>query len=114
MPQVIPLAGLSTSPTAWLFEGRPHAGAEISFFVTQTPPGKGPGLHVHPYTEVFLVEDGEATFTVGEEQLVVAAGNILVVPPVTPHGFKNRTERPLRVFSVHDSGEVSQTWLEDD
>jgi len=114
MAQVMALDGLQTSPTAWMFEGGPHAGTGFSFFVTATPPGKGPGLHVHPYTEVFIVERGEATFTVGEEQLVVAAGNVVIVPPETRHGFKNRTGEPLRVVSVHDSPTVIQTWLEED
>ncbi len=103
---------MRTSPTACLFEGRDAAGVEVSVFVTDTPPGKGPPLHVHPYPEVFVVSAGEATFTVGEQELRVGAGHVVVVPAETPHGFKNFGEEDLHVVSIHPSGEVRQTWLD--
>ena len=85
-----------------------------SIFYVRVPEGGGPGLHVHPYAEVFFVHQGQATFTVGEEKVVVGEGNFVVVPPETQHGFKNSGQGTLRVFSVHPSPEVIQTWLEDD
>jgi len=114
MPLVLPIDQLRTSPTAVRFQGGPEAGLDVSFFYTTTPPGKGPGLHVHPYAEVFLVQQWTATFTVGDERLEVEAGNVVVVPPETPHGFKNFGEGTLNIFSIHPSPEVIQTWLEDD
>ena len=36
---------------------------------------------------------------------------MLVVPPETPHGFRNIGEVPLLVVSVHEAGTVDQTWL---
>jgi quercetin dioxygenase-like cupin family protein len=114
MANVFELADMQTSPTAWKFEGGPRGGAPVSFFVTHTPPGKGPGLHVHPYPEVFLVQEGTATFRVGAEELEVAAGHVVVVPPETPHGFKNHAEGTLRQVSIHPNPEVVQTWLEED
>jgi mannose-6-phosphate isomerase-like protein (cupin superfamily) len=114
MAPVFPLSDMQTSPTAWKFEGGPRADAPVSFFLTHTPPGKGPGLHVHPYPEVFLVQEGTATFRVGGEQLEVPAGHVVVVPPETPHGFKNHGEGTLRQVSIHPNPEVVQTWLEDD
>ena len=80
MARVFPLSDMQTSPTAWKFEGGPRGDAPVSFFVTHTPPGKGPGLHLHPYPEVFLVQEGTATFRVGGEQLEVPAGHVVVVP----------------------------------
>jgi len=44
------------------FEGRDH-GAAVSFFLTRFAPGTGPGQHVHPYEETFVLESGQATFT---------------------------------------------------
>ena len=112
--QVHELADMQTSPTAWLFEGGPRGmRADVSFFVTHTPPGRGPGLHVHPYPEVFLVQEGTATFRAGGDELVVTAGQVVVVPPDTPHGFKNSGEGTLRQVSIHPSAEVRQTWLEE-
>jgi mannose-6-phosphate isomerase-like protein (cupin superfamily) len=109
--QVQTLEDLRSSSLASLFEGRHHGGAEVSFFVTDAPPGRGPVLHLHPYPEVFIVEQGEATFTAGEEQTVVGAGHVVVVPAETPHRFENTGEGTLHVVSIHPSGEVVQTDL---
>ena len=110
MATVTPVDTLRLSPTALLFEGREQA--PVSMFVTEYPePEQGPDLHTHPYPEVFLVEAGRARFTAGEEQLHVDAGNIVVVPAETVHGFKNAGDTMLRVVSVHPSPTVQQTNL---
>ena len=46
-------------------------------------------LHRHPYEEVFLILEGEATFTLGDETLVARGGDFLIAPPGVPHAFKN-------------------------
>ena len=111
MPEVIPLESLRRGATACLFEGGDRT--PVSMFVTTYPErGQGPHLHVHPYPEVFLVQEGEAEFTAGDEQTRVAAGNFVIVPAETPHGFKNcRDGETLRVVSVHPSPHVVQTDL---
>jgi quercetin dioxygenase-like cupin family protein len=109
MARVIPLDDLRFSATARLFEGRDDV--PVSIFVTEFQRGQGPGLHVHPYTEVFVVETGTAVFTAGEEEMTVPAGHIVTVPAETPHGFKGAADDTLRVVSVHPSGSVQQTWL---
>ena len=106
------VADLEKSPTAKLFEGAKHGdGVAASIFVTNHPPGKGAALHFHPYTEVFLVLEGDATFTAGDEKLEVPGGNFVVVPAETPHGFENTGSDALRIVSFHPSPEVIQTWL---
>jgi mannose-6-phosphate isomerase-like protein (cupin superfamily) len=107
---VIPIEELRRSPTAALFEGRDDV--EISVFVTQYERGGGPSLHLHPYPEVFVVETGTAVFTVGDDELIVGGGNVVVVPAETPHGFKCADENTLRVIGIHPSGTVRQTDLE--
>jgi quercetin dioxygenase-like cupin family protein len=109
MATVIPIEQLRRSPTAALFEGGDELG--ISIFVTEYERGQGPGLHVHPYPETFVVETGTAVFTAGAEQLTVAGGHIVTVPAETPHGFKGAGDDTLRVVSVHPSGRVQQTDL---
>ena len=109
MASVIPLDELRRSPTAALFEGRENA--PVSVFVTRYERGQGPELHLHPYPEVFVVQTGTATFTAGDEQIVVAAGHVVVVPAETVHGFKCSGDDVLRVVSVHPSPTVVQTNL---
>ena len=110
MATVIPTDELRFSPTAALFEGGDQIG--VSIFVTAyDEPGKGVGLHVHPYPEAFVVEAGTAIFTVGDDELTVSADHVVVVPAETPHGFRSAGEETLRVVSVHPSPTVEQTWL---
>ncbi|HYH58730.1 MAG TPA: cupin domain-containing protein [Thermoleophilaceae bacterium] len=109
MPTVVPLDELRKSPTACLFEGGDEFPA--SMFVTEHPRGKGAALHFHPYPEAFVVLAGEAVFTVGDERVTVAGGNVVVVPADTPHGFESAADDPLRIVSVHPSPRVQQTWL---
>ena len=45
-----------------------------------TPP------HEHPHEQITLVERGRVLFTVGEEQRVAAAGDVLHFPPGSWHG----------------------------
>jgi quercetin dioxygenase-like cupin family protein len=104
--RVIALDDIRRSATAALFEGGDDV--PLSIFVTEYARGQGPALHVHPYPEVFVVQDGTATFTVGEEDVAVSAGHIVVVPADTPHGFRGAGEDRLRVVSVHPSATVRQ------
>ncbi len=113
MTLVLPIADLRSSPTASLFEGRRHADdVEVSCFVVATPPGRGPRLHKHPYPEVFVVQEGEATFTAGDEEALVTGGHIVVVPADTPHRFVNSGDELLRMVTIHQNGELVQTDLD--
>lgn len=109
VPRVIPIEDLRRSPTASLFEGGEEIG--VSIFVTAYERGQGPALHLHPYPEAFVVQAGTALFTVGEEEVEVTDGHVVVVPAETPHGFKGAGEGVLRVVSVHPSPRVEQTDL---
>jgi len=110
MAFVIPIDEVRRSERAALFQGRDHA--PVSIFVLTYQRGQGPDLHLHPYPEVFVVQEGTAVFTAGAEQLTVSGGHIVVVPPETPHGFKGAGDDTLRVVSVHPSPSVIQTNLE--
>jgi mannose-6-phosphate isomerase-like protein (cupin superfamily) len=105
------LTDLELSPTAALFEGQPRAGVGISIFVVRTPPGRAVEMHVHPYPETFVLLTGHGRWTAGEEVRELSAEQMIVVPADTPHGFRNVGEEPLLVVSVHESGEVQQTFL---
>jgi mannose-6-phosphate isomerase-like protein (cupin superfamily)/rhodanese-related sulfurtransferase len=108
------LAELALGPTAALFEGHPRAGVDISMFVTRTPPGRAVELHVHPYAETFLLLEGHGRWTRGEEVVELAPEDVIVVPPDTPHGFRNVGDVALLVVSVHERGTLRQTWLGQD
>ncbi len=99
------------SATAFLFEGKKRAGIDISMFIVRTPPGGSVELHTHPYSETFVLLQGEGRWTAGDAVVELRPDNVLVVPPQTPHGFRNVGDAPLLVVSVHESGVLEQTFL---
>jgi mannose-6-phosphate isomerase-like protein (cupin superfamily) len=105
------LADLALNPTAWLFEGHRRAGVDTTMFVVRTLPGRAVELHVHPYAETFLLLEGRGRWTRGEEVIELEPEQMIVVPPETPHGFRNIGDVPLLVVSVHERGTLRQTFL---
>jgi mannose-6-phosphate isomerase-like protein (cupin superfamily) len=97
----------------YLFQGKDYGGVPISFFWMQLAPGEGPRLHVHPYEEIFVIQEGHATFTLGESTLEIDAGNIVIGPAGVPHKFINSGEGILRTINIHPSKETIGKWLED-
>ena len=41
-------------------------GLPVTILFVDAPPGRGPSLHRHPYAELFIVQEGEVTFTLGD------------------------------------------------
>jgi mannose-6-phosphate isomerase-like protein (cupin superfamily) len=105
------LDDMMVSPTAALFEGKARAGIDISLFIVRTPLGGAVELHVHPYSETFVMLDGHGRWTAGDVVTELRRDQILVVPANTPHGFRNVGDVPLLVVSVHESGKLEQTFL---
>jgi len=95
------------------FEGYQHGGLDASFFIIHyLQPGMGPGLHTHPYPEIFITLEGEALMTHGDEQQVVRAGDIVIVPAGTPHKFVSLGEVPLKQVDIHITDKMVQVELE--
>lgn len=108
MTYVIAKYELPHSTIAHKFEGYRYGDANVSFFLVDSPPGSGAGLHKHPYEEVIVVQEGEATFTVGDATVKVTGGQIVVVPAGVPHKFVNSGTGPLRQVDIHPSGCIQQ------
>jgi quercetin dioxygenase-like cupin family protein len=107
---VIRIESLPDSGSSYRFDGADHA-APVSFFLTHSQPGEGPGMHHHPYTETFIVEEGQATFTVGTETIEASAGEIVVAPAGVPHAFVNSGQGLLRSLNIHPVAEMETVWL---
>jgi len=80
--------------------------------VVDAPPGGGPKLHRHPFEEVFIVQEGTATFTAGDETVEVKGGQVIVVPAGVAHKFVNSGEERLRQVDIHASDRFVTEWLE--
>jgi mannose-6-phosphate isomerase-like protein (cupin superfamily) len=114
MTHVINMNELPHRATSHTFEGYRYGDANVSLFLTDAPPGSGPRLHTHPYAEVFVVQEGQATFTAGDATIQATAGQIVVVPAGMPHKFVNSGSGRLRQISIHTSERMVTEWLEED
>ena len=91
--------------------GADHGGAGVCLIFVDAPPGGGPSLHKHPYEEVFITLEGEATFVVDGKEVVAGPDDVLIVPPETPHGFTNSGQGHLRQINIHVSPAFTTDWL---
>ncbi|WP_235518443.1 cupin domain-containing protein [Cellulomonas sp. Leaf334] len=89
------------------FEGRAH-GSGVSFFLIDNEPGQGPGRHRHPYTETWVVLEGQATITIDGHDLVAEADDCAVVPAGVWHSFVNSGSGALRMICIHASDVMVQ------
>lgn len=96
------------------FEGTQYQNTEISLIWVDMLPGGKIQLHKHPYKEIFIIQEGVATFTVGSETLEARAGQIIIVPAEIPHKFMNLSDRQLKQIDIHVNSEFITEWLEDE
>src|SRR5690349_25178308 len=96
------------------FIGSQYQDTEVSFIWVDMPPGGTIRLHKHPYEEIFIIQEGVATFTVGSAMLDAYAGQVIVVPAEMPHKFANLRDKALKQVDIHVNGQFVTDWLEDE
>ncbi len=87
-------------------------GATVSLIFDHSEPGHGPRLHRHPYDETWVVEEGNLTFQLDEDQLVVGPGDIVIAPAQAAHKFQNDGPGACRLVCIHASPTFETEWLE--
>lgn len=92
-------------------KGADH-GASVCLIFDESDPGGGPRLHRHTYDETWVVIEGNLTFRSGEEDLHAGPGDIVIVPPHTPHKFTNDGPGRSRLVCIHASPTFITEWLE--
>lgn len=113
--QIVEQAGLLVAPGSRTveFQGRAH-GSGVSFIMVSTDvEGAGPRLHRHPYDETFVIRSGSAQFTISGQKVAGRAGQIIVVPAMTPHRFARTGDGTLELIDIHASDHFSTEWLDD-
>lgn len=94
------------------FVGSEHGDVPVSFILDRSQPGRGPALHRHPYDELWIVQEGEVTFTAGEQSLPASAGAVVIVRAGEFHGFRNTGTTPLQMVCIHTRARMETEWLE--
>jgi quercetin dioxygenase-like cupin family protein len=70
----------------------------LSMLSTWTRPGRRAPRHLHQeMEETFEVLSGKAAFRIGGTETAAAPGEIVVVPPGTPHVAWNPTDGPVQL-----------------
>ncbi len=95
------------------FEGFRFDDTAVSFIWVNMPPGGSVKLHKHPYKEIFIIQDGTATFTVGASEIEAHAGQVIIVPADTPHKFANTGNQQLRQVDIHMNKQFITYWLKE-
>ena len=113
MYQILSKEQLPFEAYTWEFQGYHYGDTSVSFIIVEAKPGEGPRLHSHPYEEIFIVQEGQATFTVGEQTIEVSAGQVVIGPANTPHKFVNSGTGLLRQIDIHASPRFITTWLDE-
>ncbi|PFG40916.1 Cupin domain-containing protein [Georgenia soli] len=93
-------------------EGRGCEAGVSLIFTSTAEPGAGPYLHKHPYAVTFVIHAGRASFTVGDQELVGSADQVIVVPGFTPHKFAVLGPEPFWSTNIHASNTFVTEWLE--
>jgi quercetin dioxygenase-like cupin family protein len=103
---------LPWSEIAHEFVGDDHGGVPFTFLLVDAAPGQGPALHTHPYVEVLIILEGEATLDDGQGTRVVNTGDVVVIAAGQAHGFVNSGQSRLRQVDIHGSPRFATDWLE--
>ena len=83
------------------FVGADNGGVDVSVFLFNGEPGRGPGPHRHPYDEIQFIQSGRGLYTVNGEVLEAGAGDILVIKAGEVHSFTAIGDAPLVQVDIH-------------
>ena len=97
-----------TSPNGATYQtivGDDEGSTPVRVGVQVSPPGYSTGTHAHPYMEVVSVIEGTGLAWIEGQgnDIPIAPGTTLVLPPNTPHGFEVTGTTPLKTYGVHAS-----------
>lgn len=82
-----------------------NTGGALSLWMETIPPGGGPPPHVHyAEDEVFIVTEGEVTFSSNAQTWIARAGTVVFAPRGIPHALTNTGETVARLIALATPG----------
>lgn len=81
----------------------------LSFIITETHPGGGPGLHVHDTEEAHVLFQGTAQYRIGDRTFTAQAPYVAKVPAGVAHTFINVGTEPFNLVAVLSSRHPTTT-----
>ena len=89
----------SGHPSLSMVVNREVGARSMSVWTTFHQPGEVVPLHTHEYEEIITSIEGGAIMTVAGESIPVRADMSVIIPPHTPHGYKNIGDGTLRMIA---------------
>jgi mannose-6-phosphate isomerase-like protein (cupin superfamily) len=91
---------LPTEGLGRVFAGADH-GAELDVVLVEAAPGQAGDAPAAATTQVWVIQEGQATFFLGSRQArIVGAGEVVRIPAGVPWRFENTGEGTLRAVAV--------------
>jgi mannose-6-phosphate isomerase-like protein (cupin superfamily) len=98
---------LDGGATFALLDGAEFGFGAVSIVIAEYPPNADAGgadrPHRHPHISAIVITEGQGRFTIGDETVDAAAGDVVVVPANAWHSFVNTGNGALRFVSVEDT-----------
>ena len=73
----------------------------VRFDIWELPPGASEGCHTHdgerPLEEIYYILAGQGLMQIAGEEVPIAPGDAILVPPGVDHGLFNTGTEPLRL-----------------
>ena len=79
---------------------RVFSGENATLAFTTLDPGHAPNPHSHPHEQIVYILAGRARFVVGDEEVTVGPGELLVVPPGVEHWAETVSDEPVVDLSI--------------
>jgi mannose-6-phosphate isomerase-like protein (cupin superfamily) len=86
--------------------GRGEGLRRILLAAGQMGAGEGGPVHLHHGEEILRILSGEVEVIVADERRRCSAGDVVVIPTDTPHGFTTLSETTMEVVAEIDAGQI--------
>jgi quercetin dioxygenase-like cupin family protein len=80
--------------------------ASTSVLYVELEPGKGGPRHTDTPEELLLVLEGEVEVTIGEKRAVVGPEELVLIPAMVPHSFRNVGVTRARILGFFSANAV--------
>ncbi len=81
-----------------------QTGGAYEIFELEGPEGSGPPPHAHPWSEAYVVTEGEADVFIEGTKLKAAPGCFFHIPAGTTHGYRIRSKTAKFVVITSPAG----------
>ena len=81
---------------------RVFSGKNSMMVLNELMPSAKPALHHHPHEQLTCIIEGTCKFVIGDEEVEMAEGDLILIPPNVRHSLEVTSNKPvlnLDVFS---------------